>query len=399
MGPIENEWRNSLTRRKALGALAAFVSGSPLLHAQEDPRPLKEHRRVPALDEMVTAFDFEPVFFANVPQSVYDYTAHGDGSEFTLRRNRQAFDWVDVVAKPAVDVSSVNTSTEVLGLKLDFPMFVAPTGTQGGLHPDPELNMQRGATAARTPMVIASGPTAPIDKITAAANGPTWFQFYPRQDMKGSQDLLERAQAAGCKAVLVTVDRQAGYYERDLHDRNLGGEPRSGETAGRGAPAPGNPYRVAENRLWYTWEYMEAIRKFIKVPVLMKGIVTTEDALLCVERGWDGIVISNHGGRSIDYGPSTLEVLPEIVDAVRGRIAVLVDSGFRRGSDVMKALALGAQAVLLGRTSRWGLGAYGADGVKRVLEIIQRELVEAMAKAGRPTLASLDRTAVRTHFS
>lgn len=396
MGTIKNHWRHSLTRRRALQALAGVLAGSPLLHAQSDPHPLEEHRRALGLDEMLTAFDFEPVFFANVPLAVFDYTAHGDESEFTKRRNREAFDWVDVVAGPAADATSVNTSTEVLALEMEFPMLVAPTGTQRGLHPDRELGMYRGATAAGTPMIINSGLSVPIRELAAAATGPTWYQFYPQQDLDQSRDMLEAAQEAGCQAVVVTVDRQAGYYERDLHSRHLRGGPPSGAASRR--PAPRNPYGVPDNRLWYTWQYMEDIRRFIEVPILMKGILTTEDALLCVERGWDGIIVSNHGGRSLDYGPSTLEVLPEIVDAVRGRIPVLVDSGFRRGSDILKALALGAKAVCLGRTTRWALGAYGAPGVQRLLEILQQELVQAMANAGRPTLASLDRTAVRTHF-
>src|SRR5262249_24152297 len=180
--------------------------------------------------------------------------------------------------------------------------------------------------------------------------------------------------------------------------RNLGGAPRP--TGGRGtAPRPTHGpalYGVEPRRLWYSWKYLDDIRPFVKGPLLLKGIVTAEDAAMCVERGVDGIIVSNHGGRGLDYEPSTLEVLPEIVDAVRGRIPVLVDGGVRRGSDVVKALALGANAVCLGRAPRWGLGAFGPAGVQRLLEIIQAEFRQAMAQTGRTTLASLDRTAVRT---
>jgi isopentenyl diphosphate isomerase/L-lactate dehydrogenase-like FMN-dependent dehydrogenase len=157
-------------------------------------------------------------------------------------------------------------------------------------------------------------------------------------------------------------------------------------------------YGVETRRLWYSWDYMVQLREFVKGPVLIKGILTGEDAKICVERGFDGLIVSNHGARSLDYAPSTLEVLPEIVDAVGGKIAVLVDSGFRRGSDVFKALALGADAVLVGRAQRWGLGAFGAPGVQRVLEILQTELRDTMAKAGRTTIASIERSDVRTDF-
>jgi isopentenyl diphosphate isomerase/L-lactate dehydrogenase-like FMN-dependent dehydrogenase len=155
---------------------------------------------------------------------------------------------------------------------------------------------------------------------------------------------------------------------------------------------------VSPVRLWYTWEYLDELRKIVKVPLLVKGILTADDALLCLEHGVDGVIVSNHGGRSMDYGPSTLEVLPEIVAAVRGRVRVITDSGYRRGTDILKALALGANAVLLGRAPRWALGAFGAPGVQRLLEIVQRELVEAAATAGRPTLASIDAGIVTTRF-
>ena len=193
--------------------------------------------------------------------------------------------------------------------------------------------------------------------------------------------------------MVVTIDQQAAEHERILHDRNL-----STRTPATRRAAPKNPYRLAEYRLFYTWKLMEQIRRMVKVPMLAKGILTAEDAKLCLECGLDGVYVSNHGGRSLDYSPATLEVLPEIVDAVGGKVPVLFDSGVRRGTDALKALALGASAVCLGRVPRWGLGAYGAPGVQRILEILQAELVQAMAYTGRPALASIDRTIVRTDF-
>jgi 4-hydroxymandelate oxidase len=296
-----------------------------------------------------------------------------------------------------VDVSSVHTATEVLGTKMAFPIMVAPSAGHTQLHPDGEMATYEGSTAAsETPMIISNNSSFPIDKIAAAAKGPLWFQLYPAQQIKTSRDRIERAQAAGARAVVVTVDQQSPYYERQTHNRNLAAARRATPTPP--PTTPSNAYRVADSRLWYDWGFVDQIRPFLKVPLLIKGIVTPDDARLCVEHGIDGIVVSNHGGRSLDYGPATLEVLPEIVDIVAGRIPVLVDSGFRRGSDIFKALAIGAKAVCLGRVPRWALAAYGAEGVQRVLEIVQSELTMTMTQAGRPTLASLNRSAVRMIF-
>lgn len=398
MGPIERRWQRSVSRREALAALTALVAGSPLLAAQRDPRQLTDHRRIPGFAEMTSVFDFEPVFHANVPQTVYDYTAHGADSEANIRRNRDAFGWVDVVPGAAVDAATVDTRTTLFGMALDSPLFVAPTALQAALHPDGEVGMRQAAIATKTPFIISNNSSQPAEKIATSANGPVWFQFYPRRSLEESRATLDRVQGAGCQAIVVTVDQQATFYERTQHLRNLGGRPRSA-SAGPAAGAPRNRYRVAETRLWYEWRYLDQIRPFISGPMLVKGILTAEDARLCLEHGAQGIIVSNHGGRSLDYGPSTLEVLPEVVDAVQRRVPVLVDSGFRRGADVLKALALGADAVCLGRATRWGFGAFGVPGAQRVIEMVQAELVAGMAAAGRRSLTALDRTAVRVRFT
>jgi len=417
MGPIEKKWLHSQSRRKALAALAGVVAGVPLFGsravAQLDPRPLKDHKRLPGLDEIVGAYDFEPLMFANVPQSIYDYTAHGDGSEFTLRRNRQAFEWVDLIAGNAVDASRVDLSCEILGTRMKYPIIVAPSATQVPLHPDGEGGMHQAATqAANTPMILSQNTSMSVARVAAAAKGPLWWQFYPTPNLEATKEILDTALNAGCTAVVVTVDQQASFYERTQQDRNLGGRGagqggrgaggqggRGGTTGASSTPAAGPArYRIQAGRLWYTWQYLDEVRRMLKVPLLVKGILTAEDAMLCIEHGADGIIVSNHGGRSMDYGPSTLEVLPEIVAAVNRRVPVLTDSGYRSGTDILKALALGADAVLLGRTTRWALGAFGAPGVQRLLEIVQRELIEATAAAGRSTRASIDTSLVRTRF-
>jgi 4-hydroxymandelate oxidase len=417
VGMVEAKWRRRMSRRKAMASLAGVVAGSPLfgatLEAQQDPRPLREHTRLPGFDEMTSSFDFEPLMFANVPLSTYDYTAHGDGSEFTLRRNRQAFEWVSLLPGRPIDPKSVDLATEVLGAKMKYPIIVAPSALQAALHPDGEVGMRRGATgASTTPMILSANTSTPVEKVAADRGGPLWAQFYPQRDTDTGKELLDRMQGAGCTAVVITVDQQGSYYERTAQDVNLGGSPRTARGGGArgggaraGGPAPAATltgparYRLGTGRLWYTWQYLDDIRKLIKVPMLIKGILTAEDARVCVEHGMDGIIVSNHGGRSMDYGPSTLEVLPEIVAAVNGRVPIITDSGYRRGTDILKALALGAQAVMLGRTTRWALGAFGAPGVQRLLEMLQTELVAAAAAAGCSTLKSIDARIVKTNFT
>ena len=395
VGAHEQRWRHGVSRREALAGLATFLAASPLLHAQRDPWPLDRHRRILGFDEMLTAFDFEPVFRANVPLAVYDYTAHGTDSEFTLQRNRDAFDWVELVGRGGVDPKAVDTSTELFGVPMTSPIMLAPTSRQRDLHPDGELGMHRAATTTSTTMIVSNASSFPFPRIADAADGPLWYQLYARRDIESNREPLADGQAAGAQTVVVTIDQQASYYERDLHDRNLGGVVRGPRGSRRELS---NPYGVGDGRLWYDWKLFDDLRPLIDVPILAKGILTGEGARKCLEHGVEGIVVSNHGGRAIDYGPSTLEVLEEVVEAVGGRVPVLIDSGFRRGRDVLKALALGADAVCLGRASRWGLGAFGEQGAQKVLEIINTELVHAMAAAGCTDIASIDRRIVRTRF-
>ena len=422
MTDVEKSWLTSPSRRNALVRMAGFMAASPIgaAMAQPDPgTPLSEVRRIKSLAEMQTAFDFEPLFVGNLLPSTYEYTAHGDGSEFTLRRNRQAYDWVDILAsRPAIPASRVDLSSELLGVKMKFPIIVAPSSGQNGLHPEGEIGMFKGAVGASNMVDILSSAsnTSVTQALRAAPDGTLWSQHYPEENLTNEQRTLEGVLAAGSKCIVITVDQQASFYERDLLIRNLGGRAAApgagggnaaaaGAAAVAAAAAVGGPavhgsvrYRVSDRRLWYSWQYIDAVRKIAKDKMLLKGILDPEDARLAIEHGADGIIVSNHGGRSMDYGPSTLEVLPEIVAAVNGRIPILFDSGIRRGSDTFKALALGANAVCLGRTARWGLGAFGAAGAQRVFEILQRELVQVAAAAGCAGLADINKTTVRTHF-
>ena len=371
MGKIEQLWRHGLSRRQALAGLASFLASSPLLRAQRDPWPLGPHRRFLGFDEMRDVFDFEPIFRNNVPLAIYDYTAHGTESEFTLYRNRDAFDWVQLVGGGGVNPADVDTSTELFGHRMPSPIMLAPTARQRDLHPDGELGMHRAATSTSTTMIVSNVSSFPFPRIAEDSTGPLWFQRYASREMDPNKESLDSAQEAGAQPIVVTIDQQASFYERDLHVRHLGGAPR--QVRRRTPPNPPNPYRVGAGRLWYEWTLFDELNPMCDVPMLAKGILTGEGAKKCLEHGVDGIGVSNHGGRALDYGPSSLEVLEEVVEAVDGRVPVLIDSGFRRGTDVLKALALGADAVCLGRASRWGLGAFGEPGAQKVIEIVNAE--------------------------
>src|SRR5471032_3174631 len=262
MANIERFWLTSPSRRTAMARLAGLMAASPIgaAVAQSDPRPFSEHRRALSLAEMQTTFDFEPVFFGNVLLPVYDYTAHGDGSEFTLRRNRQAYDWVDIVpARAAVPASQVDLSSELLGVKMKFPIIVAPTAAMVPLNPDGEIGMFKAATAAsNTPMILSINTSTPVAQVAPAVPGSTlWGQYYPQEDLAATQRSMDTYQNAGCNGIIVTVDQQASYYERTQQDRNFGG--RSARTGGRGSGAEAAAltgsarYRINGGRLWYTW--------------------------------------------------------------------------------------------------------------------------------------------------
>ncbi len=358
--------------------------------------------RIPGIDEVANVLEFEAIAREKITRTAYDYVAGAVDGEFTLKRNRQAFDWAAIVPRAVADVRSLDLSTELFGQKMSSPILVAPTAGHAQLHADGEKATHQGATTAGALMVVSSNASFPIDEVANAAKGPLWFQLYAAETPDLTRDRVERAQKAGCHAVCFTVDVQyQSHRERMLHDRNLnvaapGAPLRTRQTRGPQPPPP--PYRLRPQNPGNTWQMMEEIRSYTTVPLLLKGILTAEDAKLAVEHGASGIVVSNHGARYLDYAPSTFEVLPEIVDAVHGRIPVLLDGGIRRGTDIFKALALGATAVQVGRPPLWGLGAFGAQGVQRVLEILQIELALAMATTGHANLASINRTSVSVEF-
>ena len=389
-----------MNRRDAMRSLLLWAAGSPLLRAQQEVPYTPE--RMPLMEDLVNVFEFEPVAKGKLPRTNYDFIAGGVDDEWTLRRNREAFQWITLRPRMLVDVSKLDLSVTLFDQKISMPILVAPTGVHQLAHPEGELATVRGAGAVKTIMCVSSNSSYPIDKIGEAAPGPIWFQLYPGPDLPATRERVERALAAGAKAVAVTVDTPYSSHRERLLRNRVGQEVPPGgrstalvERPGRRRVAPANPYRLNERfTAQLTWSFLDELRSYTKVPILIKGILTPEDAKLAVERGANGIIVSNHGARYLDTAPATMEVLPGIVDAVGGKIPVFVDGGFRRGTDILKALAIGAKAVLLGRVPLWGLASYGQPGVVRVLELLQTELALAMGLSGRPNLGSIDRTLV-----
>jgi 4-hydroxymandelate oxidase len=326
--------------------------------------------------------DYEPVAKEKLPPDVYDYYAGGAGDERTLEENLRAFDrWV---LRPRFLRASgfPDTSTELLGTRIEFPVLVAPWAYQGRAHPDGERGTVRGAARAGTIAVVSSTAVDDLERIAEASDGPKWWQLYLFADPGLNEEMLARVVSAGYEAICWTVDFPVG----GLRHRDT----RSGFVMPFGI---GDADHVYEPDM--TWDHLAFIREHAPgLPVLVKGILTAEDALLAVEHRADGIVVSNHGGRQLDSCPASLDALPEVVKAVAGRSPVLMDGGVRRGTDVLKAVALGAAAVMVGRPAAWGLAAEGEDGVAGVLGILRAEVENAMALTGCRSVAEIGRELV-----
>jgi 4-hydroxymandelate oxidase len=328
------------------------------------------------LSRFVTVDDFESVARELLPKDVYDYYAGGAGDEWTLRENRAAFDrWV-IRPRILTGVGERDLSTEVLGTKVACPILVAPWAYQRLAHPDGELATARACADAGTIMVVSSTTIDYLEDVAAASSGPKWWQLYLFTDRGVTTDMLHRVVAAGYGAVCFTVDLPVvGFRHRDT---------RNAFVMPLGLPEDDRVYDPT-----ISWADIAWIRERAPLPLLVKGIMTAEDARIALDHGVDGIVVSNHGGRQLDGVAAGVTVLPEVVDAVGGRVPVLLDGGIRRGTDVLKSLGLGASAVLVGRPAAWGLAAAGREGVAAVLQILRDELDNAMALAGVRSIAEI----------
>ena len=353
-------------------------------------------------DPLVSVADFETAARYTMSTMAHEYVSGGAGDERTLAWNQSAYGEIKLRSRVLVDVSQLDTSVQLFGRTLRYPILLAPTAYHKIVHPEGEIATARGALDADATMIVSSFATVAIEEIARAVPGARlWFQLYVQPDRGFTQSLVQRAEAAGCQALCLTVDtpvlgarnREAriGFALPDGMSRaNL--ESLSAATASSShRPPEGAIYsEVLEPRL--TWKDVEWLRGIAKVPVLLKGVLDADDAKRAAEAGVDGLIVSNHGARNLDTVPATVTALPRVADAVAGRMPILLDGGIRRGTDVLKALALGATAVAVGRPYLYGLAVDGSAGVSRIVQILRTEFEMAMALTGRTSLAALDRT-------
>ena len=357
-----------------------------------------------SLARLLTLGDVEAAAATVLPRMALDYYRSGADDEHTLRQNRRAFRRWEIWYRVLVDVAQRSLGTTLLGAGLSAPILIAPTAYHRMAHPEGELATARAAAAAGAVYVVSTLATTRLEDVAAASSGPKWFQLYVHKDRGFTRSLVERAEAAGYLALVLTVD--APLLGRRLADeRNLFTLP-AGLTmanltgvAGLGSTLEEQSmlarYVASRHDASLTWKDLAWLRELTSLPILVKGIVRGDDAALALDHGVSGVVVSNHGGRQLDGAPASIDALPGVVAAVGGRCPVLFDGGVRRGTDVLKALALGAAAVLVGRPILWGLAVDGAAGVERVLEILQNELSMAMALAGCASVGDIGGDLVR----
>jgi 4-hydroxymandelate oxidase len=341
----------------------------------------------------VNLHELEPLARERLTEQAYAYVRGGSGDEHSLRWNIEAWNRLRLSPHFLVDVSAIDTRVTLLGHDLASPILLAPTAAHALYHPDGELETVRGAAAADALYVQSTLATVGVTEVGEAATSPWWFQLYIQRDRGFTRDLVERAEDAGASAIVLTVDLPV-LGARDTDRRNSLGLPPGVEYANLLPPvADGlSPERRVYNPHLdpsVTWSDVDWLVSLARVPVVLKGVLRPDDAARCADHGAAAVVVSNHGARNLDTVPATADALPRVVEAVAGQVPVLVDGGIRRGTDVAKALMLGATAVLVGRPYVWGLAVYGADGVKLVVDMLRTELEMAMGLLGAPTLDDL----------
>lgn len=369
-------------------------------------------------DQALEVMDFEPAARKVVPPAHFGYLATGVDDDATVRANREGYSRIEIRARRLVDVGHIDMSRTIFGTKWSTPIVLSPVGAQRAFHPDGELGVAKAAGAKGHLMMLSTVATASIEAALAASGRPVWQQLYPTNVWEVCRAIVKRAEAAGSPAIVLTVDIQDGSNRETLFraqrmDKRecsachsgayspfargkLGSSPASGGFAQYVARKPmfdglDVSKVTALHPVEMNWDYVKRLRDTVTAKLLIKGIVTREDAQLAVEHGVDGLVVSNHGGRAEETLRSTIESLPEVLEGVAGKVPVIVDGGVRRGTDIFKALALGATAVGFGRPHAWGLAAFGQAGVEAVLEIFRRELRTIMRQAGTTSIDKITR--------
>jgi isopentenyl diphosphate isomerase/L-lactate dehydrogenase-like FMN-dependent dehydrogenase len=387
--------------------LAAMASETPSL--LPDPMvwaPRALDRLIKDPKEAINVFDFEPVMFRNVPPAHFGYMASGTDDEVTLRANREGFQKFILRPRRLVDVSKVDMSVDILGTRYPSPIGLSPVGGQMAFNPQGELDTARGAKTGNHLQILSTVTTQGVEDVTRERGAPVWYQLYATNSWDVAKAFVTRAERAGCPVVAVTVDRNGGRNQEtlhrltrtdtrtcsDCHDRSSLAANQKRRAMYQGVDVSGLTHTQSSAM---TWDFIKRLRDTTKMKIVLKGILAWEDAVMAADAGIDGIIVSNHGARSEDSGRSTIDALPEIAEAVKGRMPILVDSGFRRGSDIVKALCMGATAVCVGRPYIWGLGAFGQAGVERVLELLRIETRVMMQQVGAPTIRHLVPAMVR----
>ncbi|NRA08906.1 MAG: alpha-hydroxy-acid oxidizing protein [Myxococcales bacterium] len=395
-----------------------FLAGSPLLAqgavgaamAALARRASAETPGFPSLiespGEALSVFDFEAVAARTVPPAHFGFLQTGVDGETTLRANRSAFEALYLRPRVLAGSPQVDTRTELFGQSWETPIVLAPAGSQRAFHPEGELASARAAGKQRNLQILSTVSTSSIEDVNAAYGAPVWYQLYPTSSWEIAERLVGRAEAAGCPVLVLTVDSLAGEGTKESQARAkpLDSRPCVACHASPDAYLSRKPMfdgldvSAANPALGWGanlgWDFVRRLKASTSMKLVIKGIVTAGDAERCLENGADAIIVSNHGGRAVETGRGTIECLPEVVAAVAGQAPVLIDSGFRRGTDVFKALALGARAVCIGRPYLWGLGAFGQPGVEAVLALLRAELEVVMRQAGTPSLAEISAASI-----
>ena len=378
-----------------------FLAASPLLGVTGQTQLSGDI--IASARDALNVFDFESVARHKLPPAHFGYIATGVDDDATLRANRLGFSRYQIRSRRLIDVSRIDTSIRLMGVNWDTPIILAPVSGQRAFHPDGELAVARAARSKRHLQVLSTLTTASIEDVNAARGEPVWFQLYATTDWNVTRSMVKRAEAAGCPVLCFTVDQIGGTNRETLrrferqdtrdcrlcHDRTTLQTRTTRRPMFNGLELGGVAFQPP-----VTWDYVKRLKDTTTMRLAIKGIVTREDAALAVSNGVDAIVCSNHGGRAEETGRSSIESLPEVLEGAAGRVPVLVDSGFRRGTDIFTALALGASAVCVGRPYVWGLAAFGQEGVEVVLDILTRELQLAMRYAGTPAIPNITRAHV-----
>ena len=384
----------------ALGGVAGFLGDSASAQRAGDGADL-----IANPTDALSVFDFEELAHRKVQPGHWAYMVSGVDDDATLKANREGFKHVQLRPRRLRDATKVDMRVELFGTTYTCPIFTCPTGGEKSFHADGELAVARANKAKGTLQFLSTSTSTGIEDVNKALGRPVWYQLYAPSSWDACEQLLRRVEAAGSTVVALTVDNTTGRNS-ETYLRTRPKDLRQCAACHEGQPGTALKERPMYDGINMTgvrtqnpsmdWPFADRLRKFWKGKLLIKGLDTREDARLAVDHGFDGVLVSNHGGRATETARGTIEALPEVVAEVGGRIPVFVDGGFRRGTDVFKALALGAKAVGIGRPFLWGLGAFGQAGVERVLEIMQGELKLTMGNCGTQTVADITRAYVAT---